>query len=155
MRHPGIGWEHPRSGLGSIRTACLGIAVVVIAAACSSGGGSSPSPSSSGTLKASQPKAGGSITVLESRGYSGDWPFGLDPATNTDAAPNQDFMEAIYDQAAEYIARNYYGPFYFSLNPTNVSAKGIGGPGLTSPLPAVAVAPTIPWEDVWYNTSAS
>ncbi len=56
-----------------------------------------------------------------------------------------------YQQAQEYIAKNYYGPFYFSLNPTNVSAKGIGGPGLTSPVPAVAVTPTIPWESVWYN----
>jgi peptide/nickel transport system substrate-binding protein len=56
-----------------------------------------------------------------------------------------------YHQAQEYIAKNYYGPFYFSLNPTNVSAKGITGPGLTSPVPAVAVTPTIPWESVWYN----
>jgi peptide/nickel transport system substrate-binding protein len=60
-----------------------------------------------------------------------------------------------YDQAVEYIAKNYYGPFYFSLNPTQVSAKGIGGPGLTSTLPAVAVTPAIPWEDVWYNPSGT
>jgi peptide/nickel transport system substrate-binding protein len=59
-----------------------------------------------------------------------------------------------YHQAQEYIAKNYYGPFYFSLNPTNVSAKGIGGPGLTSAVPAVAVTPTIPWESVWYNPSS-
>ena len=56
-----------------------------------------------------------------------------------------------YHQAQEYIAKSYYGPFYFSLNPTNVSAKGVGGPGLTSAVPAVAVTPTIPWESVWYN----
>jgi peptide/nickel transport system substrate-binding protein len=56
-----------------------------------------------------------------------------------------------YHQAQEYLAKNYYGPFYFSLNPTNISAKGIGGPGLTSAVPAVAVTPTIPWESVWYN----
>jgi peptide/nickel transport system substrate-binding protein len=59
-----------------------------------------------------------------------------------------------YHQAQEYIAKNFYGPFYFSLNPTNISAKGIGGPGLTSPVPAVAVTPTIPWESVWYNHSS-
>jgi peptide/nickel transport system substrate-binding protein len=56
-----------------------------------------------------------------------------------------------YQQAQEYIAKNYYGPFYFSLNPTNVSVKGIAGAGLTTPVPAVAVTPTIPWESVWYN----
>jgi peptide/nickel transport system substrate-binding protein len=59
-----------------------------------------------------------------------------------------------YHQAQEYIAKNYYGPFYFSLDPTNVSSRGIVGPGLTSPVPAVAVTPTIPWEDVWYNPPA-
>jgi peptide/nickel transport system substrate-binding protein len=61
----------------------------------------------------------------------------------------------LYNQAQEYIAKNYYGPFYFSLNPTNVSAKGIVGPGLTSAVPAVAVTPTIPWEGVYYNPTSS
>lgn len=57
----------------------------------------------------------------------------------------------IYNQAAEYIAKNYYGPFYFAFAPANVSVKGVAGPGLTTALPAVAVAPEIPWEDVYYN----
>jgi peptide/nickel transport system substrate-binding protein len=56
-----------------------------------------------------------------------------------------------YDQAAEYIAKNYDGPFYFTFSPANVSVKGIGGPGLSTPLASVAVVPTIPWEDVYYN----
>ena len=91
-----------RSRPGTLATASLGIAVMVIAAACSSGGsgsngGASPS-TTSGSVKASAPKHGGSITVLEGKGYSGDWPYGFDPATNVDAAPNQDMMEAIYGQ---------------------------------------------------------
>jgi peptide/nickel transport system substrate-binding protein len=56
-----------------------------------------------------------------------------------------------YDQAAEYIAKNYYGPFYFTFSPANISVHGIAGPGLTTPLASVAVVPTIPWEDVYYN----
>jgi peptide/nickel transport system substrate-binding protein len=56
-----------------------------------------------------------------------------------------------YDQAAEYIAENYYGPFYFTFSPANISAHGVAGPGLTTPLASVAVVPTIPWEDVYYN----
>jgi peptide/nickel transport system substrate-binding protein len=56
-----------------------------------------------------------------------------------------------YNQAAAYIAKNYYGPFYFTFSPANVSVHGISGPGLTTPLAAVAVVPTIPWEDVSYN----
>src|SRR6201996_2631549 len=60
-----------------------------------------------------------------------------------------------YDQAAEYIAKNYYGPFYFAFAPANISVKGVAGPGLTTPLPAVAVAPATLWEDVYYNPSGS
>jgi peptide/nickel transport system substrate-binding protein len=61
----------------------------------------------------------------------------------------------LYNQAASYIAKNYYGPFYFSFAPANVSVKGVGGPGLTTPLPAVSVTPAILWEDVYYNPSGS
>jgi peptide/nickel transport system substrate-binding protein len=89
-----------RFRLRSFGTASLSIAVTVIAAGCSSGGTAStgPSPTTSGSVNVSQPKAGGSITVLEGKGYSGDWPYGFDPATNVDAIPNQDMMEAIYGQ---------------------------------------------------------
>jgi peptide/nickel transport system substrate-binding protein len=61
----------------------------------------------------------------------------------------------LYNQAAEYIAKNYYGPFYFSFAPANVSVKGVAGPGLTTPLPAVAVTPAVLWEDVYDNPSSS
>jgi peptide/nickel transport system substrate-binding protein len=84
--------------LKAMTTASLGIAVVVVAAACSSSGSGSASPSSSGSIKAAPVKHGGSITVLESKGYGGDYPSGLDPATDVDAVPNQDMMEAIYGQ---------------------------------------------------------
>lgn len=56
-----------------------------------------------------------------------------------------------YNQAAEYIAKNYYGPFYFTFSPANVSVHGVAGPGLSTPLASVAVVPTIPWEDVYYT----
>jgi peptide/nickel transport system substrate-binding protein len=63
---------------------------------------------------------------------------------------------SIYNQAAAYIAKEYYGPFYFSFAPANVAVKGVGGPGLSAsePLPAVVVTPTIPWEDVYYNSGS-
>ena len=61
----------------------------------------------------------------------------------------------LYNQAAAYIAKNYYGPFYFSFAPANVSVKGVASPGLTTPLPAVSVTPAILWEDVYYNPSGS
>ena len=55
---------------------------------------------------------------------------------------------ALYNQAAAYIAQNYYGPFYFAYAPANVAVKGVVGPGLTEPLPTVVVQPTILWENV-------
>ncbi len=61
----------------------------------------------------------------------------------------------IYNQAASYIAKNYYGPFYFAFAPANVSIKGVGGPGLSTPLPAVVVTPTVLWEDVYYNPAGA
>jgi peptide/nickel transport system substrate-binding protein len=62
---------------------------------------------------------------------------------------------AIYKQAAAYIAKNFYGPFYFAFAPANVSIKGVGGPGLSTPLPAVVVTPTVLWEDVYYNPAGA
>jgi peptide/nickel transport system substrate-binding protein len=59
-----------------------------------------------------------------------------------------------YNQAAAYIAKNYYGPFYFAFSPANISVHGIAGPGLTSPLASVVVVPTVPWEDVYYTPSS-
>jgi peptide/nickel transport system substrate-binding protein len=56
-----------------------------------------------------------------------------------------------YNQAAAYIAKHYYGPFYFTFEPANISVKGVVGPGITSPLPSAAVVPVIPWQDVYYN----
>jgi peptide/nickel transport system substrate-binding protein len=58
---------------------------------------------------------------------------------------------SMYNQAAQYIAQKFYGPFYFAFAPANLAIKGVTGPGLTSPLPSVAVTPTIPWEDVAFS----
>jgi peptide/nickel transport system substrate-binding protein len=55
---------------------------------------------------------------------------------------------ALYAQAASYINQQAYGPFYFSFAPANVVAKGVTGPGLSTPLPSVVVTPSILWEDV-------
>ena len=60
-----------------------------------------------------------------------------------------------YNQASAYIAKNWYGPFFFTLAPVNVAVHGVSGPGITTPLASVAVVPTIPWESVYYNPSSS
>jgi peptide/nickel transport system substrate-binding protein len=58
-----------------------------------------------------------------------------------------------YDQAAAYIAQKAYGPFLFPLANWNIATHGVQGPGLTSPIPAVAVNAPVLWEDV--STSSS
>src|ERR1700761_9226737 len=95
--------------LMSMRTACLAgaAALVLTAAACSSGSsgtgaGSSPSVLKTNTsIAAPPPKEGGSLTVLEGKGFSGDWPLGLDPATNTTGSADQDYYNAVYGQLFE------------------------------------------------------
>jgi peptide/nickel transport system substrate-binding protein len=71
-------------------------AVVLAVAACGSSGGGGTSGGGSG-----KPHAGGSLTVLEGSGYSGAWPAGLDPATNTSGAADQSYMDAIFGQLFE------------------------------------------------------
>jgi peptide/nickel transport system substrate-binding protein len=58
---------------------------------------------------------------------------------------------SLYNQAAAYIAQNYFGPFYFAYAPANVAVKNVTGPGITEPLPTVVVQPAILWEDVAYT----
>ncbi|MGE5135349.1 MAG: ABC transporter substrate-binding protein [Gemmatimonadota bacterium] len=74
-------------------------AIALTAAACGSGGGSSSTGGSTGA--SGTPKQGGSLTVLEGSGFAGQWPAGLDPATNTNGAANQPYMDSIYGQMFE------------------------------------------------------
>jgi peptide/nickel transport system substrate-binding protein len=53
-----------------------------------------------------------------------------------------------YAAAAEYIAKNADGPFLFSYAPDQIFAKNVVGPGLSAPLPAIAVSATVLWQDV-------
>jgi peptide/nickel transport system substrate-binding protein len=53
-----------------------------------------------------------------------------------------------YAAAAALIAKNAWGPFLFSYAPDQIFAKSVSGPGLSTPLPAVAVSATVLWQDV-------
>jgi peptide/nickel transport system substrate-binding protein len=90
------------SSTGTMRRFLFGGAALLLAltaAAC--GGGSSSSSSSTNAAASGAPKAGGSLTVFEWNGYSGDWPAGLDPATNINGAATQSQMNAIYGSLFE------------------------------------------------------
>lgn len=68
------------------------MAVMLVAAACGGGGGQA----TTGAAPAGPPQRGGSLTVLEQAGYSGAWPSGLDPATDTTGGANLPLMNSIY-----------------------------------------------------------
>jgi peptide/nickel transport system substrate-binding protein len=57
--------------------------------------------------------------------------------------------EQLYQQAAEMIADEAYGPFGLAFSPAQVVRKGVHGPGLTTPIPALAVNPGVIYERVW------
>src|SRR5579875_2212283 len=84
--------------LPGLRRLAYPLAAVCAAVALAACGGSSSSTTTggSGGSASGPPTAGGSLTVLEAAGYSGDWPAGLDPATNTNGAADQSQMNAIF-----------------------------------------------------------
>ena len=63
-------------------------------------------------------------------------------------ALNDSTRAGLYAQAARYISDQADGPFMFGWAPSQVAAKGVSGPGLTTPLPAVVVSANVLWEDV-------
>jgi len=76
--------------------AAASVAAALVLAACG-GGGTGSTPTASGNT----PQRGGTLTVLEGSGFAGAWPAGLDPATNTNGAADQSYMESIYGQLFE------------------------------------------------------
>jgi peptide/nickel transport system substrate-binding protein len=74
------------------------LATTVLVAACGAG-----AKTTTGAA-AGPPQRGGTLTVLESNGYSGSWPSGLDPATNTTGGANISQMTAIFGGLFELTA---------------------------------------------------
>jgi peptide/nickel transport system substrate-binding protein len=76
----------------------LTLCVAAVAMALAGCGSSSSSTTTSGSSTTGKAKKGGSLTVLEDSAFAGAWPAGLDPATNTNGAANQPYMNSIYGQ---------------------------------------------------------
>jgi peptide/nickel transport system substrate-binding protein len=83
------------------------VGAMVLAAGCSSSsGGGAPGTGANGSSSqeggggpsspAGAPKHGGAVTMLEEAAYSGGWPAGLDPATNTGGGGNLTQDQAIF-----------------------------------------------------------
>ena len=80
-----------------VASVCLAAVVVAGVAAC---GSSSTSTSTTSPSASGAPKHSGSLTVLEGASFAGAWP-GLDPATDTDGAANQSYMNSIFGDLFE------------------------------------------------------
>jgi peptide/nickel transport system substrate-binding protein len=72
--------------------------VTLLVAACGGGGGAG------GNAPAGPPQRGGTLTVLEAGSFSGAWPSGLDPATDTTGGANMTQMNAIFSGLFELVA---------------------------------------------------
>lgn len=68
------------------------LAALLVVAACGGGGGGGGNQSA----PAGPPQRGGSLVALEDVAFTGGWPTGLDPATNTTGGANLPQMSAIY-----------------------------------------------------------
>jgi peptide/nickel transport system substrate-binding protein len=86
---------------GTVRRFCLGGTALLLGLVVAACGGSSSTSSTTTQASSGTPKAGGTLTVLEWTGFSGDWPAGLDPATNINGAADQSQMDAIFGELFE------------------------------------------------------
>ncbi|WP_425826397.1 ABC transporter substrate-binding protein [Streptomyces fractus] len=66
-------------------------------------------------------------------------------ATSTDQAERKQ----LYSQAGKRISDEAYAPFGLAFAPTNLAAKGVAGPGLTTKIPPMTVNTNILWDQVW------
>jgi peptide/nickel transport system substrate-binding protein len=67
------------------------------------------------------------------------------------ALVNPAARDKVYQQAAQYIAKNADGPFLFPLASWNVAVHGVQGPGLTTVIPSVVVNTPPLWQEVSYT----
>ncbi len=84
--------------------------------------------------------------------FTGVWDTHLnDLLIGAASTTNPATRQSLYDQAAAYIAQNAYGPFLFPIAGYNIAVKGVGAPGLTTPLPVTDVNPEVLWQYAYNN----
>ncbi|MFC7401853.1 ABC transporter substrate-binding protein [Citricoccus sp. GCM10030269] len=68
-----------------------------------------------------------------------------------DASATVDQQERgeLYKEAAKMISDEAYGPMGMAFSPAQVVRKGVHGPGLTTPIPALTVNPGVLYDRVW------
>jgi peptide/nickel transport system substrate-binding protein len=67
---------------------------------------------------------------------------------NAAASIDEQARDALYFEAARHISDNAYAPFLITFAPTQLAARGVSGPGLTTRIPPIAFYSAIAWQDV-------
>ena len=57
--------------------------------------------------------------------------------------------KAVYDEIAKYISDEAYAPFGMAFSPSQIVRTTVHGPGLTTPIPALAVNSGVLYDRVW------
>ncbi len=92
---------------------------------------------------------GVNVRIMSNSPYSGVNDPVIDSLlTQAETHVNPQARARLYAQVAERISKEAYGPFLFTSTGYTAHVKGVTGPGITTSLPAVAVAPSIHWQDV-------
>lgn len=68
------------------------------------------------------------------------------------AAVDEDERSTLYQEAAAMIAEEAYGPIGPAFSPAQVVRSGVHGPGLTTPIPALAVNSGVLYDRVWVES---
>ncbi|HET6300363.1 ABC transporter substrate-binding protein [Microbacterium sp.] len=70
------------------------------------------------------------------------------------ATTDDDERFEAYEQISKYISDEAYAPFGMAFSPAQVMKKGVHGPGLDQPIPALAVNQGVLYDRVWIEESA-
>jgi len=70
------------------------------------------------------------------------------------ATTDEDERFEAYKQVSKYISDEAYAPFGMAFSPAQVMKKGVHGPGLDQPIPALAVNQGVLYDRVWIEESA-
>ncbi|WP_258933133.1 hypothetical protein [Nesterenkonia pannonica] len=74
----------------------------------------------------------------------------LDELLNEAASTtDEDERQELYEEISEYISEEAYAPFGPAFSPAQVVRDGVYGPGLTEPIPALAVNQQVLYDRVW------
>ena len=65
------------------------------------------------------------------------------------ATTDDDERKAVYDEIAKYISDEAYAPFGMAFSPAQIVRTSVHGPGLTTPIPALAVNSGVLYDRVW------